>query len=221
MREYKNCRCARQRSEPHGRAHVIIENQKGGAIRTHATMQCHAVDNGAHGMLAHAKMKIAAGVVACAKVCAVFEQRFGGGCQVRRAAAELRDGGCERIKHAAACGACGLSLGVRRKHWQAAFPAGGQLVGNAALQFCSCAGVLACVLLNIQLPLRAQARACITRRRHVCPHSVRNVKALFFGPAKVALGCAQFIFAQRLAVRGCSALFVWCAVTDGGAHCNQ
>ena len=53
----------RERRESDRRAHVIGKDEEGCAIRTHAAMICHAVDDCSHGMFAHAKVEVTPGVV--------------------------------------------------------------------------------------------------------------------------------------------------------------
>ena len=49
-----------QRREPDRRAHVIGEDQEGGAVGDEAAMIGHAVDDGPHPVLAHAEVHVAA-----------------------------------------------------------------------------------------------------------------------------------------------------------------
>ena len=59
---------AHQRGETDRRAHVVGENQEGGAVRDEAAMRGQSVDDGAHRMFAHAEVQVAAGVTPAAAV---------------------------------------------------------------------------------------------------------------------------------------------------------
>ncbi len=66
--------------------HIAEEHQERAAERPHALVQAHAVDGGAHRVLAHAEVDVAAGVFAGCEDTVALEVGLGRGREVGRAA---------------------------------------------------------------------------------------------------------------------------------------
>jgi hypothetical protein len=163
-----------QRAHAHGGAHVVGEDEEGGAVGDDAAaVQAHAVDDGAHAVLAHAEAHVALVVGALLEVAEHLHQRQVGGRQVGGAAHQAGQHGGQRVEHdlAVLAGRQGLVLG--RVGGQRLLPARGQLAGDQLGELLGLLGVLGLVRGQRGVPLRLRGGALL----HVGAHGVVHVLA--------------------------------------------
>ena len=160
---------------------------------------------GRHGVLADSEMQIASGGIRGALLAGAFkrQQRFRRGRQVRRAADQpghvLRDG----VQHFARRIPRGQALGVGWERRQVFVPAFGKLPVLHAVELIGQLRILGLVIGEEFHPVasRSSPPRSTDPLLKVLIDALRDKKLRVFGPAVVALGGANFLFAERLAVR--------------------
>ncbi len=101
MREHVDHALLHQCRQPHRGPHVVGEGEERARVGDHPAMERHAAGDGAHSVLADAKVQIAAARRARAEVTRAVDQRLVARSQVRRAAHQHRDALRENVEHLA------------------------------------------------------------------------------------------------------------------------
>ena len=167
------------RRQPDRVAHVVGEDQEARAERPQLGER-HAVQGGAHRVLADAEVQVAAAVIVRLEVAGVVEGQpgLGGGRQVGRAADQpgevLRDGVLDLARGIAA----GDALRVGREGRDCLVPAGGQLARLHRLELRRQLGIALAVAGEQRAPLaralRRRAGRCRRRNAAYTPSGTRN-----------------------------------------------
>ena len=128
--------------QTHRRTHIVAEDQEGSPKRDQATVQRHAIQDGAHGMLANAKVHVASRPVLRLEVPGPFHVREGAGSKIGRASHHF---GQMRVQNGHCLTRCdaGCHWGVRRGECrEIGVPTFRKLAVDDPLEFSSQFGIL-------------------------------------------------------------------------------
>ena len=200
-------------------------------------MRRHAVDDRAHGVLAHAEVQVAAGVTPAAagrallvvsrrgrwiEVAEALERRVGRRIEVRRTAGERREAAARSafitLPEATRVA---MPLASAGKSGISASQPGGSSPLSAALQLLREVGEGPRVCGHAIVPCRLVARAARHRLAEVRQRRVGDQERRLGRPAELLLGQPHLLDAERRAVRLEGVLLVRRAVADVGAHPDQ
>ena len=210
-------------AQAEGAAHIVDEDQKAGAVGPDL-YQAHAVHHGRHGVLANAEVEVARAVIFGRKISGAVERKpgLGGWSEVGGSANEPRDVLRECVQNLARGFARGQTLGVCRKLRDVLVPSLRQLPVLHAVQLVGQVRVLLAVLSDPREPGVAKFLAALAHAvAEVLVNAGRNIELLVLGPAVVALGEADFLFAEGLAVGAAGVLLVRGAVGDVAVDDDQ
>ncbi len=149
--------------ETNGRAHVVGEDHEGGAVGDDPAVVGHAVDQGAHGVLAHAEVEVAPFRAVSRKGGEVIQPGIVGGGQVGRTADQLGQDCGEGIEHLAGGGTGGEAFLVSGEDGQGSLPVRRQLPSQAAFQLGGQVRVGEAVGIQLLLPSGLPTCAVIQR----------------------------------------------------------
>mmetsp|Transcript_22929 Transcript_22929/g.40811 ORF Transcript_22929/g.40811 Transcript_22929/m.40811 type:complete len:342 (+) Transcript_22929:619-1644(+) len=212
----------RERGHADGGAHVIREDEEGGAVRDEArAVEAHAVGDGAHAMLAHAKADVALGVGTLLEVTVHLHQSHVGGREVGGAADEAGHCGRDGVQHRLAVQPGSEALVLGSKGGQARLPAGGEGARDELLELSRLLGVLGGVRLHRGVPLRldrlARLNLCVA---HGGVHLVRHLEGAVL-PLEVLTRRGRLIGTQGRAVHVVAVRLVGGAVTNEGGDLDE
>jgi len=220
VREDKHRREMAQRRHAHRRAHVVGEDEEGGAIGDQATVRRQAVDNGPHRVLAHAEAQVAACVVPCPEVLTQVEIRPGGRIQVGSPADQPRQVRGQRVEHLARRDARGDGR-ARREDGQIGVPAVRQRAGEHGRPLRRLVRLRLLPRREHLLPGRLRRRAARDGLAEVGQHVVGNEERRLHWPAEILLGQGHFFRAERRTVHVRSPGLVGAAIADHGPDHDQ
>ena len=202
-----------------GVLHVIAEHKERAAEHTQAAVQSHAVADGRHGMLAHAKVHVAAGAVFGAVIAAVLDVGVVGGSQVGAAAHQVGQALGQAVDHRAAGGAGGDAavilpqLGIVHQPF-------GQLLVEPGVVFLFRLGILFGIAQHQVVPFGFALLAALGALGQVSVHIVVHAEGAL-GHAQGLLHGQHVIIAQGRAVAAGGALLGGAAVADDGLADDQ
>mmetsp|Transcript_20755 Transcript_20755/g.52312 ORF Transcript_20755/g.52312 Transcript_20755/m.52312 type:complete len:551 (-) Transcript_20755:7-1659(-) len=211
-----------QRGHADGGAHVVGEDEEGGAVGDQAArVQADAVGDRAHAVLAHAEAHVALGVGVLLEVAVHLHEGHVGGRQVSRAADEAGHGGRDGVEHGLAVQAGGQALVLGGVGGQARLPAGGQRARDQLLELGGLLGVLAGVRLHGGVPLGLDLGAGLDLGvAHGGVHLIGHLKGAVL-PLEVLAGGGGLISTQGGAVHVVAVGLVGGAVANEGGHLDE
>ncbi len=186
--------------EADGRAHVVGEDEEGGAVGDECAVVADAGDDGAHAVLADAKVGGAAGVGVFLEGAVVFVPGFGGGGQVGTAAEDVFDFAHEEFLGFAGGVACGLGFGVGGPLGEAGSDVGGDVFAPEGLVEGGFFGVGGGVAGEEVVPSGFVGGPAGAKGSEVGFHFVGHEELGVFGPAEVAFGGGDFFGAKGVGV---------------------
>ena len=222
--------------QPHGRAHVIGEDQEGRSVWDDAAVYGHAVQNRAHPVLANAEVQVATGVTPAAaartlrvargsigrfEIARAFQRRVRRGIQIRRTAHQRRKFGCNRVHHLSG-GHAGLHpLRVSRKNGNVRVPTGGQFAAHPLFKFPGQVRMYGRVASEVIAPFRLRLLTAWHGLAKMRERFRRDIEEGLDRPTQVLLRQLHLFHAQRRTVRFKRVLLVRGTEAQVGADQNQ
>ena len=144
----------REGSDTHGSAHVVSEDEEGGAVRDEASsVEGNTVADGSHSVLADSEAEVALSVLSLLEVTEHLHEGEVGGGKISRASDETREGRGEGVEHRLRVLAGGEGLVLRLEGGEGLLPALRELAADESLVLCPLLGVLLGIDLAALLPL--------------------------------------------------------------------
>ena len=218
MSQNENCLNAHECSHTNGRTHEVSEYQEGAAERNEAAMQGDTVENGAHSVLANAKVNIAAFSIQLGEEAFFFHNSFIGRTKVSAAAYECGQLCSQGLNNITACFTGCILCSILEQCLQS-FEININLTSHAASQLCSQFRIYHLVIIHQSVPGSFACCAASLLSVEMLFNLGRNVEH-FVRPASLFLRSCQRFTAQRLAMAGRAVLFR-AAEADMRAHDNQ
>ncbi len=208
-----------ERSEPHTGAHVVAEDQEGGAIDTQPAMEAHAIENGAHGVFPDAPVEIPARG-ARSEFTAILDVRIVGRSQVRASTDEigyLRGDGVQGLTAGFAGG-----LFVRESEgWDGPFPIPAQLAAHEGLELGREFGMGGTIGFEMGLPLGFHFLSAPFGGTPMIQGFGGHFEGSLGVPSQDAFGGLDLIHTERCAVGVMSVLLRGCREADDGAAIDE
>src|ERR1041385_2983170 len=129
---------------------------------------------------------------------------------------------CDGIEHLAAGLARRQALGIWGERWNVSVPAIRRNAPLHAIDLLCQLGMFGAVIPEEALPAFTKLAAALANAlREMLAHAVRHKKFGVFRPTVIFLGKPDFVFTERLAMRGAGVLLVRSPVADMAVHNDQ
>ena len=206
--------------DAHGGAHVVGEDEKGGAVRLEAGgVERDGVGDGAHTVLAHTVADVALGGGVLLEVAELLHEGHVGGGEIRGASDEAGDGGAEGVEHRLGVDAGGDAGVLGGEVGEGIGPAGGELTGDDGVELLVVLGVLLLVLGELLVPL-SLGGGTLLGAVHVRLDLLGDLESLVL-PAEVLTGSLGLVGAEGGAMDVVGVGLVGGTVADEGGHLDE
>src|SRR5438552_5535045 len=162
-------------------AHVVSEDQEGGAVRDQAT-HGHSVHDGAHRVLADAKVKILGSVVSFPEITLSLHIGLGRRSEIRCAPDQKRQAGGNRVEYLFRSRARRNGFLIRVEDGDLLFPAIGQLAAHEPVPLSAEVRILAPINSQFLLPISFGSLTARNRLAIVRQSLLRNIERRRYRP---------------------------------------
>lgn len=212
----------RQGGHAHGVAHVVGEDEEGGAVGDESGgVQGNAVADGAHSVLAHTEAEVALGRGVLLEVAEHLHQGHVGGRQIGGATQEPGDGGGQGVEHGLRVQTGGQALVGRGEGGERLLPALGELAGGDGLVLGPLLGVLLLVLGGDLVPGGVGLSAALAEGVVELVVGLLGDLELAIRPLQVGASGGGLVLAQGGAVHVVGVGLVGGAIADQGGHLDE